>query len=280
MTNAKQQKHILIGGGSGFIGRALTQTLRTQGHRVTWVSRTPGLNRITWEQIHEFGIPQCDAVINLAGKHILDMRRVWTRRYRDEVIRSRVETTEALVNAINQHANPPSVFISTAGKCFYGSQGFREAEQYRDLDEYSNPVGLDFPSEVVRLWEAAAAGIDTEKVRHVKIRLGIVLGKKPTGSFEGGQKRGAYGIFPMLHGLFKYGLVFSMGNGVQPFPWVHVDDVVGILMRAIDDTSMHDVYNAVSPGIVSESRIHGEYWPRNLDRTVLGHIPAHGSSRQ
>ncbi len=275
MTRTKQQKHILIGGGSGFIGRALTQTLRARGDRVTWVSRTPGLNRITWEEVHEKGIPQCDVVINLAGKHILDMRRVWTRNYRDEVIRSRVETTEALVRAINKHANPPSTFISTAGKCFYGSQGFRRAEEYRDLDEHSDPVGLDFPSEVVRLWEAAAAGVDSERVRHVKIRLGVVLGKKPNNLTRRvpQDSRGAYGIFPILHGFFKRGFALSMGSGVQPFPWVHIDDVVGIIVRAIDDSAMQDVFNAVSPGIVS-NREFTELFARKLGRSVLGHIPA------
>ncbi|MEM7284627.1 MAG: NAD-dependent epimerase/dehydratase family protein, partial [Pseudomonadota bacterium] len=217
MSNSKQQKHILIGGGSGFIGRALTEALRARGDRVTIVSRVEGIDRITWEQVQAQGIPECDVVINLAGKHILDMRRVWTRNYREEVIRSRVETTEALVRAINKQNNPPSTFISTAGKCFYGSQGFRRAEQYFDLDEYSNPVGLDFPSEVVRLWEAAAAGVDDQKVRHVKIRLGIVLGTKPSYARNTPEQKrmGAYGIFPMLHRFFKRGLTLSMGNGVQ-----------------------------------------------------------------
>lgn len=277
MSNPVKQKHILIGGGTGFIGRALTNFLRARGDRVTLISRSAGHDRMTWEEVRVNGIPRCDVVINLAGKHILDMRRPWTKNYRDEVIRSRVETTQILVKAINEQTNPPSTFISTAGKCFYGSQGFRETEQYFDLDEHSQPVGIDFPSKVVRLWEAAALGVDTQKVRHVKLRLGIVLGVKPTGTpadhITPPNQMGAYGIFPMLHAFFKRGLCVSMGNGVQPFPWVHIDDVVGIFLRAIDDADMHDIFNAVSPGIVSNNEF-TKLLAMKLGRSVLGRIPA------
>ena len=78
--------HVLIGGGSGFIGSALGQALRQRGDEVTLVSRIPGENRITWDTVKAGRIPPCDAVVNLAGKHILDMSRRWTPQYRDEVI--------------------------------------------------------------------------------------------------------------------------------------------------------------------------------------------------
>ena len=125
MTNMAARKHILIGGGSGFIGKALTDVLRSRGDRVTLISRHAGHERLTWDDVRASGIPDCDVAINLAGKHILDLRRRWTKAYRDEVIRSRIETTQILVKAINKTASPPSVFISTAGKCFYGSQAFK-----------------------------------------------------------------------------------------------------------------------------------------------------------
>ena len=278
MSNTTQQKHILIGGGSGFVGRALTKVLRARGNRVTWISRTAGGDRLTWDEVRERGIPECDVAINLAGKHILDMRRLWTSEYREEVIRSRVETSQLLVKAINDQANPPSVYISTAGKCFYGSQAFRRPEEYFELDEYSEPIGVDFPAELVSLWEAAATGVDTTKVRHVKVRLGVVLGTEPADTNLADARGhssylGAYGIFPLLRGFFKRGLCVSMGAGMQPFPWVHVDDVVGIFLRAIDRTEMQGVFNAVSPGIVSNSEF-TQLLARKLGRSVLGRIPA------
>lgn len=279
MTDSNQapRTHVLIGGGSGFIGSALTAVLRSRGDRVTLVSRTPGPDRITWDDVRAGGIPDCDVVINLAGKHILDMRRRWTSAYREEVIQSRIETTELLVEAINQKPVPPQVFISTAGKCFYGSQAYQRTEEYFDLDERSEPVGIDFPAELVGRWEAAADGVDTAKVRHVKLRFGIVLASDQFAPSApkalSRHSMGARGIFPMLHAAFKRGLCVGMGSGVQPFPWVHLDDVVGIVLQAMQQSDMRGIFNAVAPGIVSNQAFTAQLAAR-LGRSVLGRVPA------
>ena len=72
------QKHIVIGGGSGFIGAALTEALRNRGDRVTWISRQAGEQRMTWEELEKGGLPDSDVIVNFAGQHILDMSRRWT----------------------------------------------------------------------------------------------------------------------------------------------------------------------------------------------------------
>ncbi len=272
MATSKQTRHIIIGGGSGFIGLALTQALRARGDRVTILSRTGGVDKLTWDDVRDHGLPACDVVVNLAGKHILDMRRLWTRKYRDEVIRSRVETTQLLVSAINKAPSAPNVFISTAGKCFYGSQAFHTTEQYLDLDEYAQPVGIDFPAQLVGLWEQAAQGVD-KRVRHVQLRLGIVLGEREAAAVDVPKHIGAYGIFPMLRALYRHGLCLSMGSGVQPFPWVHVDDVVGLFLRAMEQTDMHGIYNAVAPGIVSNAQF-TQALAKASGRRVIGRVPA------
>ena len=278
MRSNLTNKHVLIGGGSGFVGRALTQVLRARGDRVTWVSRTPGEGRLTWDELKAHGIPDCDVVINLAGKHILDMRRRWSAAYRDEVLRSRIDTTRALVEAINSKtagtADAPALFISTAGKCFYGSQAFHSSEEYFDLDERSEPIGVDYPARLVQLWEDAAANIDTQRVRHVKLRLGIVLDSKPDAA-KGtlvDALRPTNGIFPMLHAAFKRGLCVAMGSGVQPFPWVHVDDAVGIFLQAMDKPEMQGIFNVVAPGIVTNQQF-TQLLSDGLGRSVLGRIP-------
>jgi NAD dependent epimerase/dehydratase family enzyme len=107
-------RHYLIGGGSGFIGGALTAALRDRGDRVTWISRVEGAGRMTWTALAQDGLPPCDGVVNLAGMHILNLGRRWNDAYRSEVIRSRVETTRTLVDAINGSVRPPAVFVSTA----------------------------------------------------------------------------------------------------------------------------------------------------------------------
>lgn len=159
--------HIVIGGGSGFIGAALARALRDRGDRVTIISRTPGPERITWSDLPENRLPACDGVVNLAGEHILQPGKRWTKTYRDDVIASRVDTTHALVDAINAQPDPPRVFVSTAGKCFYGTRQMAQGESYPELDEDSAPMGADFPSELVGQWEHAADHLDHDRVRHV-----------------------------------------------------------------------------------------------------------------
>jgi hypothetical protein len=243
---------VVIGGGSGFVGSALTAALRARGDRVTWISRAPGPDRVTWEDIARDGLPQCDAVVNLAGQHILNPRRRWNAAYRDEVIRSRVETTRTLVAAINSSATSPAVFVSTAGKCFYGTAEMGDRVDYPELDEDSEPMGVDFPAELVALWEAAAEGVDASRVRHVRLRIGIVLGAVRRESFLGrlwriGQGRG---FLPIIRLPFCLGLGAVIGSGRQPFPWIHVDDMTGILLHVIDRSDLDGRFNAVSPGIV------------------------------
>jgi uncharacterized protein len=178
-------RHIIIGGGSGFIGSALAAALRSRGNKVTLVSRVAGAARITWEDLAKHGLPACDVVVNLAGQHILDVTRRWNATYRDEVINSRVETTKQLVKALNESPSPPEVFVSTAGKCFYGTRELNATESYPELDEDSKPMGLDFPAELVGQWEAAADGVDGTRIRHIKLRIGVVLGKVERASHIG-----------------------------------------------------------------------------------------------
>jgi uncharacterized protein len=239
-------RHVIIGGGSGFVGGALTEALRARGDRVTWISRRPGPERLTWEALARDGLPDCDAVVNLAGQHILNPRRRWNAAYREEVIQSRVQTTRTLVAAINASPRPPEVFVSTAGKCFYGTAEMRGREAYPELDEDSKPMGLDFPAELVAQWEAAAEGVDARRVRHVRLRIGIVLGSVTR---------------PVI------------GSGRQPFPWIHVEDMTGILLHVIDRRDAEGRFNAVSPGIVPHE-VFMRAFARHLHRPITWRAPA------
>ncbi|MGB6228746.1 MAG: TIGR01777 family oxidoreductase [Litorimonas sp.] len=273
-------KHIVIGGGSGFIGRGLTEALRARGDRVTWISRTTGENRLTWEQLERDGLPDCDAVVNLAGQHILDPTRRWNDAYRDEVVNSRIETTEALVRAINAKADPPEVFVSTAGKCFYGTREMAAGEAYPELDEYSEPIRqadgqVDFPAELVGAWETAAEGVDSSRVRHVRLRIGVVLGAIERKSYltklwRIGRSRG---FLPIIRLPFCLGVGAVIGDGEQVFPWIHLDDMVGILVWALDDASLRGRFNAVAPHPVT-NRVFTESFAKRLRRPVVWSVPA------
>lgn len=267
--------HVLIGGGSGFIGTALTEALRRRGDRATIVSRYPGPERITWRDVRAGELPECDAVVNLAGRHILDVRRRWTPAYRDEVISSRVETTQALVQALNAMTHPPEVFVSTAGKCFYGTGEIGGVKEYPELTEDSEPMGIDFPAELVGLWERAADGIDEKRIRHVRVRIGVVLGAVERKSYLGKLWRigRARGFLPIIRLPFCLGLGATIGHGKQPFPWIHVDDMVGILLHVIDHPGLMGRFNAVSPGIVTNAQFTEEF-ARHLRRRVVWSVPS------
>lgn len=267
--------HIIIGGGSGFIGAALAKALRDRGDRVTLLSRTAGPDRITWDDLPKIGLPACDAVVNLAGEHILQPGKRWTQAYRDQVISSRVDTTRVLVDAINAKTAPPSVFISTAGKCFYGTRTLDPGEAYPELDEDSAPMGADFPSELVGQWEHAADHLDHDRVRHVRVRIGIVLGAVRKSSLLGRLWRigRARGVLPIIRLPFCFGLGARFGTGQQPFPWIHIDDMVGILLHVVDDRAADGRYNAVSPGIVSNRDFTAAFGAA-LRRPVVWSIPA------
>ena len=265
--------HYVIGGGSGFIGSALTEALRQRGDRVTWISRTAGPDRITWQALRQVGLPSCDGVVNLAGMHILDPTRRWSAAYREEVIASRVDTTRTLVAAINASPKPPSVFLSTAGKCFYGTQEF-SAAPHPELDEDSAPQGIDFPAELVALWEQAAEGVDAARVRHARVRIGVVLGRVDRQPKLGklwriGRSRG---FLPLIRLPFCLGVGARLGTGRQMFPWVHIEDMTGILLHLLDRADLDGRYNAVSPGIVTN----GEFtraFARRLRRPVVWAVP-------
>ena len=271
----RARRHIIIGGGSGFIGAALTDALRERGERVTWISRTSGKDRMTWDELAQNGLPECDVVINFAGQHILDVRRKWNDAYRDEVINSRIETTKTLVDAINEMQTPAKTFISTAGKCFYGTKEMADGEAYPELDETSSPMGMDFPAELVSQWEAAAEHVDTSRVRHIQLRIGVVLGAIQRKSYIGKLWRigKARGFLPIIRLPFCLGLGAIIGSGKQLFPWIHLDDMTGILLHVIDNTHLTGRYNAVSPGIVNNHDF-TQSFAKYLKRPIRWSVPA------
>ena len=162
----------------------------------------------------------------------------------------------------------------TAGKCFYGTRELKSAEPHPELDEYSEPMGMDFPAELVGLWEAAADGVDKSRVRHIKLRIGVVLGKVERKSYLGKlwQIGRARGLLPIVRLPFCVGLGAVIGTGTQMLPWVHIDDMVGVILHLIDHRETNGRYNAVSPGIVT-NREFMKAFAKRLRRPIVWSIP-------
>lgn len=203
-------QRIAITGASGLIGSALVGHLKSEGHTVQrLVRRNPvSPDEIKWDPKTGFvdieALRGVDAVIHLAGVGVGDKR--WTKRYKSEILNSRLLGTTAIANAVAEVK--PQVFISASAIGWYGDSGNRAVVE-------SDSVGNDFLAAVCREWEGAAdlAG----DVRTLKLRTGLVL--DPTG-----------GALGRMLPLFRFGLGGKLGSGKQWWSWITLHDVV----RAIE----------------------------------------------
>ncbi|XP_006913583.1 epimerase family protein SDR39U1 isoform X2 [Pteropus alecto] len=219
---------VLVGGGTGFIGTALTQFLKARGHEVTLVSRKPGPSRITWDELATLGLPRCDAVVNLAGENILNPLRRWNETFQKEVVSSRLETTRMLARAITEAPQPrPQAWVLVTGVGYY------QPSLTAEYDEDSPGGDFDFFANLVTKWEAAAK-LPGDSTRQVVVRSGIVLG------------RGGGAIGHMLL-PFRLGLGGPIGSGHQFLPWIHIRDLVGILAHALEASHVQGILNGVAP---------------------------------
>jgi len=224
--------HILINGGTGFIGSKLVKHFLDQKHKVTILSRKirniwPGAEIITHLEDIESKI---DIVINLAGEP-LDKKR-WNDEVKNEIYNSRISSTKTLVDYINSIKTPPSLLINASAVGYYGSS---YTKTFTEKDD-SSPQN-DFPSKLCVDWEKEAYKVN-DKTRMCIIRLAIVLGKNG-------------GALSKMLLPFKLCLGARFGSGKQYMPWVHIDDVVGAVDFLINHKDSHGAYNITSPDSVS-----------------------------
>ncbi len=241
---------VVVAGGSGFIGSALVASLAADGHEPVVISRSAGAGparRVVWADARG-EVDGADAVVNLAGVSIGGPR--WTARRKEAIRSSRVETTRALAEAIAAASSPPRVFVTSSGIDYYGDRGEEPVDE-------SSPPGDSFLAGVCVAWEAAGAAAG---VRHVAVRTAPVVGK--------GSK--AFTLMALPFRLFVGG---PLGNGRQWFPWVALDDLVGILRLAIDDESLAGPVNAVAPEQLRQREV-AQAIGRVLHRPALLPTPA------
>jgi uncharacterized protein (TIGR01777 family) len=226
--------NIVITGASGFIGRPLAERLRAAGHTVSGVSLR------TAPRPEAFA--NCDAVVHLAGEPVAQR---WTAAARERIMKSRVEGTRALVEALAAH--PPSVLVSASAIGYYGSRGDEI------LNESSTPSN-DFLGQVAVGWEREAYAAEKLGVRVVTPRIGVVLGR-------GG------GVIKAMVLPFRLCAGGRLGSGKQWMSWIHLEDLVAIFEFAIATPTLSGPVNAVAPNPVTNSE-----FTRELARTV--HRPA------
>ncbi|MCB2205139.1 TIGR01777 family oxidoreductase [bacterium] len=257
-------KHILLTGGTGLIGSRVTRELTRRGDTVTILTRNPkragdklpdGVNILRWlsddDDDWQSAVAEVDAIIHLAGESIAEER--WSDAYKQRIYDSRIATAAALIDAMKKAEKHPSAMISASAVGFYGDTG-------EDQVDESDAPGKDFLAELCIDWEAAVRKAEELDVRVVTTRFGLVL------AHDGG-------VLDKLLTPFKMFAGGPVGDGEQWFPWVHIDDVVGIILHALDHEEISGVLNAVAPGIL-RNREFADALGMALDRPSRFSVPA------
>lgn len=222
---------VAITGASGLIGSELSAFLTAGGHRVRpVVRRSPATpDEIQWRPsegtIDAAAFEGIDAVAHLAGESIASGR--WTAERKQRIRESRTQGTALLASTLISLRQPPRVFISSSAVGYYGDLGAEIATE-------STPAGTGFLADVCREWEAATSPASEAGIRTVILRTGVVL------TAQGG----ALGKMLLP---FRMGLGGRIGSGEQGFPWIAIDDIVGMYHQALMDESWVGPYNATAP---------------------------------
>lgn len=236
------QRNVLITGGTGLIGKRLTTLLQNKNYSVSHLSRNSqsqtGVKTFVWNPEKKYlesgALDNVDFIVHLAGTGIADSR--WTKKRKDEILKSRTLGLELLQQEIIKSSNPPSALLSASGIAYYGSDNGS-----KQLTEQT-PPGNDFLAYVTQQWEAAADNFLQIGIRVVKLRTGIVLSKKG-------------GALAKMAAPARFGLGASLGNGQQWCSWIHLDDLCRMYINALEDASWQGAYNAVATTPVTNDNL-------------------------
>ncbi len=253
--------NVLIAGGTGFIGSALTQSLLADKHRVFLLTRNPqsaqipfGVQIVEWDGrtceswLDVFN--QVDAVVNLAGASI--GQGVWTAKRKAILLRSRVDAGLAISRAFDLAPEKPGVLIQASGVGYYGPHG------PQPLNE-DTPPGKDFLASLAVEWETSTQKVEKLGVRRAIIRSAIVLGHQ--------------GILPLMALPVRLFAGGPIGSGQQGVSWIHIDDEVRAIRFLLQNEKSHGAYNVAAPNPLSNADFM-RFMAKALRRPYWLHTPA------
>jgi len=255
---------VLITGGTGLVGRHLCKELQKKGYGISVLSRvakqSPGMHTYVWDydkkEIEKGAVESADYIIHLAGESIGDHR--WTARRKQLILDSRVKTGDLLFDQVKACKSHLKAFISASATGYYGAVTSEKIFSETDL-----PFP-DFLGEICRQWEESADRFQQSGIRTVKIRTGVILTRQG-------------GALARIKASVQMGLGSALGKGNQYFPWIHIDDLCGIYIKAIEDAQMIGAYNAVAPDHKTNTELMGilskvlkkPFWPVHIPAIVL-----------
>jgi uncharacterized protein (TIGR01777 family) len=223
--------NITITGATGFMGKPLVQELRRQGHTLHVLGRRPieGMAFSPWNSSStkpppEESLATADAIVHLAGESVA---KRWNPEVKKGIRDSRINGTRALVNALSTQSKRPAVLVSGSAVGYYGDRGDEVLTE-------SSTRGKGFLADVTAEWEAAADLAGSLGIRVVKLRTGIVLGKRG-------------GALEQMLPPFKVGMGGRLGSGQQWMSWIHMRDIVGLILFAINESNVGGALNGTAP---------------------------------
>ena len=251
---------VIIAGGSGFLGGALSKRLQAEGHQVAILTRRPrpgAADQIQWQPDGTAGVwadalTGADAIVNLAGEGIADAR--WTEERKTALRQSRLLSTRSLVTAIQRLAKPPGVLVNASGIGYYGDRGAQTVTE-------TTPAGDDFLARLCVDWEREAEQAST-MTRVAILRSAPVL--HPSG-----------GALSRMLLPFRLGLGGRLGSGAQYFPWIHRDDWVSFALWMVRTADARGAFNATAPAPVTNAEF-TRALGKALRRPALIPVPAFG----
>jgi uncharacterized protein (TIGR01777 family) len=230
-------KKVILAGGTGFIGQYFEKKFIDLGFDVIIISRQP--QHISWRD--QAGIIEAldhaEILINLAGKSV-DCR--YNKKNKEEILKSRTETTRILGNALLACENPPPLWMNSSTATIY-----RHAED-RPMTEENGEIGSGFSVEVAKAWEQALFAFQLPQTRQIALRIAIVLG-------ENG------GVITPFKNLVTYGLGGVQGSGNQQFSWIHVEDLFSIIRFLQQRDELSGVFNCSSPGPIKNREFMNQF---------------------
>ena len=219
------KKKIVIAGGTGFIGKYLSEYFTQQGYQVIVIARQPGM--VSWKDKNGIieALEDAEMLINLAGKSV-DCR--YNEKNKKEILLSRTETTRVLGEALQKCQRPPELWLNSSTATIY-----RHAED-RPMTEREGEIGTGFSVGIATQWEKTLLDFKLPNTRSVALRIAVVLGEHAP-------------VMVPLKRLVKFGLGGHQGNGQQMFSWIHIEDLKNIILFIQQHKSMSGAYNCSAP---------------------------------
>lgn len=259
-------KKVLITGGTGLVGTALTTLLVEKGYLVTILTRNknltskhPNIAYSYWDinkgVIDKDELFSANYIIHLAGAGIAD--KPWSVKRKTEILDSRVEPIKLIYTHLKNNPHELKAFISASGVGYYG------AITTNTIFEETAPAASDFLGKTCLKWEQAVDELNDLSIRTVKLRTGIVLAKNG-------------GALPKMMQPFKFGLGAALGSGKQIMPWIHIDDLAQLYVAAIENDSFNGAYNAIAGNVSNKNfskmlskAINKPFWLPNVPGFML-----------